>query len=328
MAENRNQYVRLHKINERLNRYGNQTAVPKQELIDLCETSERTFKADLQYMREVYNAPVDWHYKQKGYYYSSPFNLKAELPLSDKDLQNLNVAVQTLTQFKDLPLFAGFKNTVEKIEKAVKFRSPASGRNPQTLLFENVPYFKGAELIEVFLNVIQSANMVRFSHKKFENETPVIYELEPYVVKEHRNRWYVIGHARNRQGIRCFGLDRILADSIEFTLEHYEPSAFNADDYFSKALGIAVYDEPAQDVIISMTPMRGLFFRTQPFFPFRQEDILMDNETEFRCCLHMIVNKELIYELSRFANEMKVIAPKSLKLDLLKHLQESIAFQD
>ena len=328
MAENRNQYERLHKINERLNRFANQTAVPKQELIRLCETSERTFKKDLQYMREVYEAPVDWNYKQKGYYYSSPFNLKAELPLSDKDLQNLNVAVQTLTQFKDLPLFAGFKNTVEKIEKAVKFRGPASGRNPQTLLFENVPCFKGAELIEVFLNVIQSANMVRFSHQKFKNETPVVYELEPYVVKEHRNRWYVIGHARNRNGIRCFGLDRILADSIEFTFDHYEPSTFNADDYFCKALGIAVYDEPAQNVIISMTPMRGRFFRTQPFFPFRQEDILIDNEREFRCCLHMIVNKELIYELARFANEMKVIAPKSLKLDLLKHLQESIAFQD
>nr|WP_255637503.1 WYL domain-containing protein [Dyadobacter sp. NIV53] len=178
------------------------------------------------------------------------------------------------------------------------------------------------------MNTIQSASMVRFSHQKFENDTPVTYELEPYVVKEHRNRWYVIGLARNRQGIRCFGLDRILADSIEITSDRYEPSAFDADAYFSKALGIAVYDEPAQNVVISMTPMRGRYFRSQPFFPFNQEDILADDETEFKCRLHMIVNKELIYELARFANEMKVISPESLRTDLLQHLKESVAFQN
>ncbi|GAB2770109.1 hypothetical protein GCM10027275_10900 [Rhabdobacter roseus] len=243
MAENRNQYERLHKINERLNRWRGARVVTKEELLDLTGYSERTLKEDLKYLREAYQAPLQYDYRQRGYRYTAPFDLQVELVLSDRDLRNLYGAVQTLTQFKEMGLFDDLRSTVEKIEKAVHFRA---GRLPaQALLFEEVPYFRGSQLIEIFLEAIQKQRAVHFLHQKFENGQPERYLVEPYVVKEHRNRWYLVGLARNRRGIRCFGLDRVLPDSVQLVEEEPVESTFDAEAYFRQALGIAVYDQPA-----------------------------------------------------------------------------------
>ncbi|GAB2770102.1 hypothetical protein GCM10027275_10890 [Rhabdobacter roseus] len=69
-----------------------------------------------------------------------------------------------------------------------------------------------------------------------------------------------------------------------------------------------------------MTPTRGRYFKTQPFFAFSTNDILVDNEEEFRVTLRMIVNEELVYELARSAHETRVLAPESLRHKLREHL--------
>ncbi|GAB3988939.1 hypothetical protein GCM10028807_12690 [Spirosoma daeguense] len=318
----KNREDRLHAINSRLNRWNNRPATTK-ELAHLCDVAQSTIKQDIAYLKDVYEAPIEYSRKPKGYYYTHPFNLAASVTLTDKDLTALHTAVATLNQFQHISLFADLRGTVDKIDKAVRFRTNVNDDFGRYVLFESVPFVKGNEYVDVLLGAIHNQCIVRFDHVRFDTETTKSHVLLPYVIKEHRNRWYVVGWQLNYQAVRVFGLDRIVAGSLYVTDDFFDAPPFDAAIYFHQTLGIAAYDNPPEDIVLSFTRQQGLHFKAQPFYPFREEDILIDTESEFRVKLSIIVNKELVYELARLGNGVKVLSPTSLVDQLTDFLKNA-----
>ncbi|CAN5647880.1 hypothetical protein BH09BAC4_BH09BAC4_30440 [soil metagenome] len=73
-------------------------------------------------------------------------------------------------------------------------------------------------------------------------------------------------------------------------------------------------------MVLSFTRRQGLHFRAQPFYPFQEENILIDTETEFRVKLTIIINDEL----ARLGDSVKVIAPPTLVEKLTNFLQKAV----
>lgn len=316
----KNREDRLQTINARLNRWNGRPA-STDELAGLCQVSHSAIKQDIAYLKECREAPIQYDRKRKGYYYTQPFNLAATISLTDQDVVRLNTAVATLTQFQHLTLFDGLRGTVDKIEKAVRFRAGTAHSPRQVLLFESVPFSKGSEWLAVFLQAIGQSCMVTFVHQRYETEQRKTHQLIPYVLKEHRNRWYVVGWHVAYASIRVFGLDRIVEGSVSLADERAEAPAFDAETYFRQALGVAVYEQPAEEVVLTFTRKQGLHYRAQPFFALQTSDILADTETEFRIRLTVIINDELVYELARMGPEVYVVAPVSLQQKLVAYLK-------
>jgi predicted DNA-binding transcriptional regulator YafY len=319
----KNREDRLHTINSRLNRWNNRPATTE-ELARLCNVAQSTIKQDIAYLKDVHEAPIEYSRKPNGYHYTRPFNLAASVTLTDKDLTALHTAVTTLNQLKHISLFADLRGTVDKIDKAVRFRTNPADDYGQYILFESVPYVKGSEFVEAFLGAIHTQRIVQFDHQRFDTEVTKPHRLFPYAIKEHRNRWYVVGWQIDYADIRVFGLDRVVDGSVHVTDDTFDAPAFDADVYFRQALGVAAYDNPPEDVVLSFTRQQGLHFKSQPFYPFRQEDILIDTDKEFRVKLSIIVNKELVYELARLGNGVKVISPPSLIDSLTTFLRQTL----
>ncbi len=322
------QYERFQKINGRLNlRKG--ASVHKTELMALCECSERTLKEDMTLMRELYQAPIRYNYSAKGYEYTHSFDLEMRVHLTPNELAALEAAVGTLMQFSHLEPFRELQSAVSKLDQAVKYRFRHPNAENRGIQFENVPLLPGGELIGPLLEAIRGRQWVRFSYRKFENERADEYDLFPYLLKEHRNRWYLVGWALNRKGIRTFGLERINPLSLQLTAIADEAPVFDANRYFEKAMGVAIYEDHApEEVTLSFTPHQANYFKTQPFFPFRNEDIVIDDTTEFRVKLHLIINKELVYELARMGAEVRVIAPKWLANEMIEFYRKAVERYD
>lgn len=319
----KNREERLHSINSRLNRWGNRPATTK-ELARLCNVAQSTIKQDIAYLKDVHDAPIEYSRKPNGYYYTRPFNLAASITLTDKDLTALHTAVATLHQFRHIGLFADLRGTVDKIDKAVRFRTNPADDFGQYILFESVPYVKGSEWVEVFLQAIHTRSVVQFDHQRFETEVRKPHRLFPYAIKEHRNRWYVVGWQLDYGEVRVFGLDRVVDGSLHLTDDSFEAPPFDANIYFRQALGVAAYDNPPENVVLSFTRQQGLHFKAQPFYPFQPENVLIDNDEEFRVNLSIIVNKELVYELARLGSGVKVISPPSLIESLTNFLRQAL----
>ncbi len=56
--------------------------------------------------------------------------------------------------------------------------------------------------------------------------------------------------------------------------------------------------------------MQGRYIKTLPLH--HSQEILKDNETEFKICLKLDVTYDFIMELLSFGKEVKIIKPKSL----------------
>jgi predicted DNA-binding transcriptional regulator YafY len=319
------QRERLSAISERLTRWAG-AVVGKKELMEVCECRERTLKGDISYINQQYSEPVIvYDRKRKGYTCVMAFDLKAEVPLSSRDLHALEGAAATLRQFSHLEIFRDLRTAIDKIEKAVQFRFQNKGILGAFLEFEQGAFFRGDEHFGFLLNAIRQNQTIGFEHKNFDDGVVKKRWLKPYLVKEYRNRWYVIGFDGLREGVRIFGLDRILPGTLHVSKQRINAPEFDARAYFRNSIGIAAIQElEPESVVLSFTAREGRYFKAQPFFPFQEEDVLIDSPEEFRVRLHIVLNRELLFELARRGREVQVIEPKSLKEELLMHYREAI----
>lgn len=316
------QSQRFQRINDLLRRG---RVIPTADLMRICEVAERTLKEDLTRMREQYQAPIKYSRRLGGYHYNKSFDLKTvEIELTQQDVAALKNAVATLNQFRDLAVFADFRGAVDKIEQAVRFRFSQPSTSQSYIAFEAVPPGRGNELLDALLVACMNRQVIEFRYQKYDDPAPRLRTVFPHLMKEHRNRWYIIGYELNPAQLRVFGLDRVMAGSLAISPLSVDPPLFDAEAYFRPALGVAVYDDPAEDVILSFTRRDGLHFRAQPFYPFQEADILVDTENEFQVKLSIIINRELVYELARLGSAVKVLSPPSLISQLKTFLQATL----
>lgn len=316
------QSQRFQRINDQLRRGA---AIPTADLMHVCGVAERTLKEDINQMRERYQAPIKYNRRLGGYHYYALFDLNTvEIELTNQDVAALKNAVSTLNQFRDLAVFADFRGAVEKIEQAVRFRFSQPVRSQAYIAFEAVPPGIGNELLDTLLVACLSRQVIQFEYQKYDDPAPRLRTVYPHMMKEHRNRWYIIGYELEPPQLRVFGLDRVISNTLEITTLSFDPPVFDAEAYFHPALGVAVYDDPAEDVILSFTRKQGLHFRAQPFYPFKKDAILVDTKDEFRVKLTIIINHELVFELARLGDSVKVMAPQSLVQKLTRFFQGAL----
>ncbi len=317
------QIIRLYRLNELFNTFKNRV-LNINELMDKIEVGERTLKGDLQVLREEYDAPVIWDAKRRGYCYTEAFDLDVRISLNKKDVAALHTALRILEQYNQLSIFQDIRGAISKIENSVKFHTRPDELN-KFIQLEQVPFFKGSELIPIFVEATQQRAKIIFQHQRFDSEEVREHEVLPYLLKEFRNRWYLVAWSINYKQIRIFGLDRVVQESIQVIQGDFDAPEFDVEQYFKYSLGITVYpDRHPEDVILSFEATQGRYFKTQPFYPFYPEDISIDNEKELRVKLRIIINDELIRTIAQYGKEVKVISPISLADTIKNYFKQGL----
>lgn len=334
MANPKDRYQRHRTIHEKiLSSQGKGVAM--KTLVKICNVSERTIYEDLEYMELEYKAPLKNNRKKGGYYYTEAFVLPAieNLPLTQSDLDQLTIAVETLNQFEGLKLFEELKSVFQKISNAIRFKivkpqttysNNAKRKETEPLIyFENVPFFKGSELIPDFYKAIERQMEMTFLYKKFGSNTPKKYTLRPYWLKEHKNRWYVIGETVHDARFKVFGLDRIYDDPVPG--KFFTRQRITLDKIMRHSFGMYISQKVPSEIELRFSPKRAEYFKAQPFFAFdKNRDVLVDNEKEFCIQTKLIINDELVMELVKLGPDVEVVKPIDLRNRVVKYLQETL----
>ena len=107
------------------------------------------------------------------------------------------------------------------------------------ILVDQIP--SGRDHLTTILEAMKENRVIKIEYKAFKYSRSFKIPVEPYCVKLHENRWYMLGHNLSKDTIRLYGLDRI--ESIEITDEEYKmPKDFSASEYFSNYFGIVTDD--------------------------------------------------------------------------------------
>ena len=240
--------------------------------------SKRTFQRDLKEIRNIFGIDIEYSKSQKGYYVSQNENenLNFQRMIESFDMFNtLNIA-QDLTPYIHL-------------EK----------RKPQ-----------GTENLYRLLHAIKNRLKIEFTYLKFWEEEPSHRVVDPYALKEFRNRWYLMAKDNKDNAVKSFALDRL--KNLEITkLGYLYPVNYNFGEIYQYCFGIInPIDELPQDLILSFTPFQGKYIKTLPLHHTQQ--IIVDDENEVRIKLKLCLTHDLLMELLSFGAELKVIEPKLL----------------
>ncbi len=288
----------------------------KEELVDMIlqdadiVISTSSISGDIEKMRNSqqlrYNAPIKHSKLYNGYYYTDPNYSIDNLPLNATDLKALKLAASTLNQYRNIPLLNAFTNTIDKIIKFSKRSDQGAVLN--FIDFERTPFAAGMEYIDTIIEAIQEKKCLKIKHQKFGSPAADEYDFHPYILKEYRNRWYVIGRNEQKAKMRTFGLDRIVGlDNSDCPYNEQEQVDKN---YLADCIGVDIGDQKIVKVKLKFIESEGYYLKTQAMH--RSQVILQDDADGLIIELNVIINFELVGIILSYGALVTVLEPKSL----------------
>ncbi|MFN0031643.1 MAG: helix-turn-helix transcriptional regulator [Flavobacteriales bacterium] len=267
-----------------------------------------------------YYAPILYDRAEKGYCYEDENYSISELSLNDDDLQAIRFAAATLDQFRDMPILRQYENAIEKIINRVNISpNPDDASLDKFIQFEKSTVSKGNEHLGPLLEAIQTRKTIRISYRKFTDDSVKEYELNPYLLKEYHNRWYLVALEITSNSIRTFGLERI--ESLETAERRFtRDKSFDADVFFKHSIGITEKQDKPQEVVLSFAPVIGKFLLTQPIHP--SQRLISESKKEIRLALHVLLTQELYSFILSYGPQAKVVQPALLKKQIKAMVEE------
>ena len=249
--------------------------------------SKRTLQRDIKEIRNVFGIDIEYSKFQKGYFISQ----------NENENMNFQRMMEAFEMFNSLNLAQDLTPFIH-LEK----------RRPQ-----------GTENLYGLLHAIKNRLQIKFTYQKFWEEELSQRLVEPYALKEFKNRWYIMAKDSKDNNIKSFALDRLT--NLEITNLNYQyPDNYSIEQSYRYCFGIiSPNDEEPQDIILSFDPFQGKYIKTLPLHDTQQ--VLVDNDEEMKIKLKLCLTHDLVMELLSFGDNLKVIEPKSLA-DQIKQAHE------
>ena len=252
--------------------------------------SKRTFQRDLEDIRVTFQFDIQFDKSRSVYY------IKEEPSIVDYNDRML----EAFDTFNAL-------NISTKVTEIIDFER----RKPQ-----------GTENLSGFIYAIKNRQLVKFSYLKFWEDESTNRTLFPLMLKEFKNRWYIVGKDLNDEKIKSFALDRISMFIITNEYYHKEVN-FNLETYFDRFFGIITPDDVSLErVILSFDVVQGKYTKTLPLHT--TQEVIFENDNEIRIALNLCITHDFIMEIMSFGNLVKVIEPQSLKDKIITILKETL----
>lgn len=174
----------------------------------------------------------------------------------------------------------------------------------------------GTENLFGLIHAIKNRLKISFTYQKFWEQELTHRSVEPYALKEFKNRWYVLAKDHKDNNIKSFALDRLTNLAISNTSFKF-PSDYNVEESYRYCFGIiSPTDEAPLEIILSFDPIQGKYIKSLPLHNTQQ--ILIDSSKELRIKLTLCVTYDLVMEILSYGQFVKVIQPASLLDEIRK----------
>lgn len=281
--------------------------------------SKRTLQADIQLMRSNklgYNAPIIVTDK-KFYSYEDPKYSITQAPINNKDVEKMKEIVGILKQFNGFNYFDEMSEMIARLENNL-YKS--THRDGDYIQFENNQQLKGLQHINPLYQAILHKRPLLVEYRSFKAAQSQKNIYYPYLLKEYRNRWFLITKTQNGKLLTTLALDRII-DFHELPKEPFTPyEGIGFDRYFSDLIGVtkSEKDRPHK-VILHINKFNAPYILTKPLHP--SQSILKEDEDGLLIRIDVVLNFELEREILGFGESIKVLAPRLLSAKIKRRLE-------
>ena len=189
---------------------------------------------------------------------------------------------------------------------------------------EEIP--SGQKYLTSILQAMEDGKELEIRYGKYSSYTSETLHIQPFAVKEHEKRWYLVAFCHERaesedgnndiNAWRVYGLDRI--SSLQETETVFKmPKDFDVDGIFSQSYGIYFPKAGQKPVTIrfKVTDEEARYLRDLPIHRSQvEEGAAKGGGRIFR--LRVIPNRNLTMEFCRHAGRLVVIEPEEVRKDV------------
>ena len=240
--------------------------------------SKRTLQRDIKEIKGNIGIDIEYCRTNKGYFISD----------RSKENKHFQRMMEAFTLFQSL-------NLAEDISPFIQIEHS----KPQ-----------GLDNLFGIIHAIKNKLQIQFLYKAFYWDKANGITIEPYLLKEFKNRWYVIGKNTWDNQIKTYSLDRL--SDLDISRKKFElPKNYDAAENFRYCFGIiGPNGEEPQNVLLSFTSFQGKYIKTLPLH--HTQEIVKDNDEELQIKLQLCITYDFIKELLSYGNTMMVLKPKYL----------------
>ena len=283
--------------------------------------SIRTVQLDIQTMRSEklgYNAPIIVTDK-KFYTYEDRNYSITNIPLSQHDLGTLNEVLTMLKQFKGFGYFTEMQEMIAKLEGKVLSQK---NKGVSFIDLEKNELLHGLEYIDPLLKAVQKKMTLEIMYQSFKAHQPSAMIVYPYLLKEFRNRWFILCKKRGAPDELILALDR-MQEIRELPKEPFVDANFNVAQYFNNVIGVSKrLNQETEKIVFHVSRRNAPYVVTKPFHA--SQKVVKQDESGTTFSIDVVINMELEKDLLAFGEQLTVLAPRRLRTILERRLKKAV----
>jgi predicted DNA-binding transcriptional regulator YafY len=178
-------------------------------LAEAYETGTATISRDIEFMRDMLDAPIEYDFKRKGFYYTKKTFRLPGVYSSAENMQALGMAKNLISLYKNTPLYDAAKQLLDTVTAPLE-------EDENSHWFENriiVPPVPSTQFSpDVWLNVCEGLRKNRVLDIEYCNTGNggyFIRRIHPYQLLFDNGSWYLYAFTEGRNAMRNYGLSRI-----------------------------------------------------------------------------------------------------------------------
>ena len=251
--------------------------------------SEKTFKRDRNLLFELFG--IETQFKRSTMTYQI---------VDDENWE------QSQGIFENLMLINAYKQTVD---------------HSKIMLFEK-RQASGLQHLEGIIYAIKNSKTVSLHYKKYWETACQRKILQPYVLKEFRNRWYLLANEDDGKDflLKTYGLDRI----TDFNIHNktFTKKEIDIDALFINSFGIvSTLHENPEKIILTFKQRQGGFVKSLPIH--HSQKILIDNDEEYKIEMTLVPTYDFYQELLTHAERLTIVEPSKVINEYLDFLNQA-----
>ena len=282
--------------------------------------SERTLKYDIAFLESSEDAPI--HRPAKGdrrIYYTKQFSFRSGIIDADA-IDVLKAAVTILRKATNIRLTKEVDGIIARLENKIQTNVL---NNNILIAFEEHTEAKGMEHFDEIFSAIREKSTIKLTYQPF-GQGERMWIVHPYMLKEYRNRWFLIGRVNSNNYLNNIRLDSIKGKIRNSSEEFIQNNLFNPETYFNDVIGVTIpRDQTPLEIELKVSVASANYVRTKPL---HKSQIIKKEYKDGSMVINLKVfnNYELKSTLLSYGSGIKVKKPAELRAEMKRLLKDTL----
>jgi predicted DNA-binding transcriptional regulator YafY len=293
----------------------NRRLVTRQEFLDELEVSLATFKRDLEYLRDRFQAPIVYDADREAYRLDDKVADSAvwQLPglwFSADELLALLTMDRLLADLGPGVL----SEAIEPFRKRIRSLLAAGERSADEVTNRIRVLAMGARAIEpagfrTLATALLSRRRLRIRHHRRQDGDVLEREISPQRLVHYRDNWYLDAWCHKRQALRTFAVDAIEQATV-LDKDAKDVGEESLERHFASGYGIFAGAD-TQEAVLLFAATRARWVSRETWHPGQDGKLQLDGTYLLRFPYSR--EPELVMDILKYGADVEVLAPESLR---------------